>query len=380
VGALFGLIGNHGGTLPVARLFYGLTLLVPVAAWLDWTGAGPVPIFVTSCLAILPLAGLMGEATEQLAHRSGPGLGGLLNATFGNAAELIIGIIALRAGETEIVKASITGSILGNLLMVLGLAMLVGGWTRQELRFNKLAAETGGGMMLLATVALVLPAIYARVATHPNPDHIESLSLDISYVLIATYAASLLFQFRTHRKLVAPAAAEQHEPADGHGHTAEPGKPVDAPWSLARSLVTLVAAAAAIGVVSEFLVGAVDEAGHLLGLGKVFMGVIVIAVVGNAAEHSTAILVARKGQMDLALGIAMGSAMQIALFVAPVLVIAGHLIGHTMGLEFTVLEVSAVMLSVMAVSYLVLDGRTNWFEGVQLLAIYTILAMTFYFL
>ncbi|HTM31174.1 MAG TPA: hypothetical protein VL263_07705, partial [Vicinamibacterales bacterium] len=251
-------MSHHVSTVTVARLFYGLTLLVPVAAWLEWTGAGPVPIFVTSCLAILPLAGLMGEATEQLAHRSGPGLGGLLNATFGNAAELIIGVMALRAGETEIVKASITGSILGNLLMVLGLAMLVGGWTRKELRFNKLAAETGGGMMLLATVALVLPAIYARVATHPSPDHIEALSLDISYVLIATYAASLLFQFRTHRKLVAPAAAEEHDVAAGHRQSEESGKPLEAPWSLTRSLVTLIAAAAAIGLVSEFLVGAVD--------------------------------------------------------------------------------------------------------------------------
>lgn len=179
-----------------SRLFYGLALLVPVAGWLEWTGAGPVPIFIVSCLAILPLAGLMGEATEQLAERAGPALGGLLNATFGNAAELIIGFMALRAGETEIVKASITGSILGNLLMVLGLAMLVGGWGRTELTFNRLAAETAGGIMLLAVAALVLPAIYASVTEHRSPDHIESLSLDISYVLIATYAASLVFQFR----------------------------------------------------------------------------------------------------------------------------------------------------------------------------------------
>jgi Ca2+:H+ antiporter len=236
-------------------------------------------------------------------------------------------------------------------------------------------------MMILATVSLVLPAIYARVSSHPSPDHIESLSLDISYVLIATYGASLLFQFRTHRGLVAPATAEQHaSTADEPMSTRKTHEGNDAPWTLTRSLVTLIGAAAVIGFVSESLVGAVDAAGSALGLGKVFMGVIVIAVVGNAAEHSTAIIVARKGQMDLALGIAMGSAMQIALFVAPVLVIAGHLMGQPMGLEFTVLEVSAVMLSVMAVSYLVLDGRTHWFEGVQLLAIYTILAMTFYFL
>jgi Ca2+:H+ antiporter len=356
------------------RVIQGLVLLVPVAGWLDWIDAGPVPVFVVSCLAILPLAATMGEATEQLAERSGPGLGGLLNATFGNAAELIIGFAALRAGEIEIVKASITGSILGNLLMVLGLAMLVGGWRRHELRFNRLAAESASGMMLLGVVALVLPAIYAAVTDHRSPEHIESLSLDISFVLIASYAASLVFQFRTHRHLVGPA------PSDTSGGAGRAEDPASISWSVTRSVATLVVAAAAIAVVSEFLVGAVDEAGTELGLGKIFMGVIVIAVVGNAAEHSTAVLVARKGQMDLALGIAMGSAMQIALFVAPVLVIAGHLIGSPLGLEFTVLEVAAVMLSVMAVSYLVLDGRTNWFEGVQLLAIYTILAMTFFFL
>jgi Ca2+:H+ antiporter len=316
----------------------------------------------------------MGEATEQIAHRVGPGLGGLMNATFGNAAELIIGFIALRAGELEIVKASITGSILGNLLMVLGLAMLVGGWTRKELKFNRLAAETAGSMMLLSVVALVIPAIYASITHHRSPEHIEALSLDISFVLIATYAASLLFQFRTHRRLF---RAEHNETVDEASLADEPA---EAQWSTSRSVLTLIGAAAAIGFVSEILVSAVDAAGTELGLGKVFMGVIVIAVVGNAAEHSTAIIVARKGKMDLALGIAMGSAMQIALFVAPVLVIAGHYMGRPMGLEFTILEVSAVMLSVMAVSYLVLDGRTNWFEGVQLLAIYTILAMTFYFL
>lgn len=353
------------------RLLYSLLLLVPVAIWLELSHASPVPIFIVSCLAILPLAGLMGEATEQLAHHAGPGLGGLLNATFGNAAELIIGFIALRAGEVEIVKASLTGSILGNLLMVLGLAMLVGGWRFQQLTFNRLAAETGSGMMALAVVSLVIPAVYAQVTHHRSPEHIESLSLDISFVLIFCYVASLLFQFRTHQRLFAP---EDGDPPDS---AADPHAEV---WSVSRSLVTLFAAAATVGLVSEFLVGAVDAAGTSLGIGKVFMGVVVVAVIGNAAEHSTAVLVAHKGKMDLAFGIAMGSAMQIALFVAPTLVIAGHLIGQPLGLEFTLLEVAAVMFSVIAVTNLVQDGRTNWFEGVQLLAIYTILAMTFYFI
>jgi Ca2+:H+ antiporter len=325
---------------------------------------------VVSCLAVLPLAGLMGESTEHLAHRSSPAIGGLLNATFGNAAELIIGFMALRAGETEIVKASLTGSILGNMLMVLGLAMFVGGLKHKELRFSRMAAETGSGMMVLATVALVIPAIYASVTQHREPAHLESISLDISIVLVLTYVASLLFSLWTHQQLFA--APEAH----GGGGESERA---EAPWSLARSLGVLLASAVLIGFVSELLVGAIHEAGESLGLGKVFMGVVVIAVIGNAAEHSTAVLMAAKNKMDLAFGIAMGSSMQIALFVAPVLVIAGHLIGRPLGLEFTLLEVAGVMLSVMAVAHLASDGRTNWFEGVQLLAIYAILAIAFFY-
>jgi Ca2+:H+ antiporter len=348
-------------------ILYSTLVFVPVSFWLGLTHASPVAVFVVACLAILPLAALMGAATEHLAHHAGPGMGGLLNATFGNAAELIIGFMALRAGETEIVKASLTGSIIGNMLMVLGLAMLLGGWKHKELRFNRMTAETGGGMMLLAVVALVIPAIYAMVTHHREPEHIESISMDISVILILTYVASLLFQFRTHQRFFSP----ENEPADDV---------VDGrPWSVARSSLVLGVAAVLIGFVSEILVHAVDAAGKALGLGKVFMGVVVVAVVGNAAEHSTAVLVAMKNKMDLALGIAMGSSMQIALFVAPVLVIAGHAIGQPLGLEFTILEVAAVMLTVLAVSQLVQDGRTNWFEGVQLLAVYAILAVAFYF-
>lgn len=347
---------------------YALLVFVPVSFWLGLTHASPTAVFVVSCLAILPLAGLMGEATEHLAHHTGSGLGGLINATFGNAAELIIGFMALRAGETEIVKASLTGSIIGNMLMVLGLAMLFGGWRHQELRFNRMAAETGSSMMLLAVVALVIPAIYATVTHHREPEHIESISLDISIILMLTYVASLVFQFKTHQRFFAP-----EEDAARHADAIRP-------WSIARSSFVLAAAAVATGLVSELLVHAVDEAGASLGLGKVFMGVVVVALIGNAAEHSTAVLAAMKDRMDLALGIAMGSSMQIALFVAPVLVISGHVMGQPLGLEFTILEVAAVMLSVLAVGLLVQDGRTNWFEGVQLLAVYAILAVAFYFI
>ena len=345
-----------------------LLVFVPVSCYLGLTHASATWVFVFACLAVLPLAGLMGEATEHLTHHVGPGIGGLLNASFGNAAELIIAFMALRAGETEIVKASLTGSIIGNILMVLGLAMLLGGWKRKELVFSKLAAESGSSMMVLAVVALVIPAIYAQVTHHNHPDHLESISLDISYILILTYAASLVFSLKTHKRLF---ASEEEPAAEGLDGKA---------WSVGKSMGVLLAAAVLVGVVSEFLVHAVDEAGTAMGLGKVFMGVVVVALVGNAAEHSTAILVAMKGKMDLALGIAMGSSMQIALFVAPALVIAGHFMGTPLGLEFTLLEVVAVMLSVSAVALLIHDGKTNWFEGFQLLAIYAILAIAFYFI
>jgi Ca2+:H+ antiporter len=326
-------------------------------------------VFLCACLAILPLAGLMGEATEHITHHTGPGVGGLLNASFGNAAELIIAFIALRAGETEIVKASLTGSIIGNLLMVLGQAMLLGGWRHKELRFSRIAAESGSSMMVLAVVALVIPAIYAQLTHHTKPGHIEAISVDISWVLLFTYAAGLVFSLKSHKHLFAGEGVEDAEPPEE-----------GAVWPVGKSIAVLVVAAGLVGWISEFLVHAVGATGDRFGMSKVFMGVVVVAVVGNAAEHSTAVLMAMKGKMDLALGIAMGSSMQIALFVAPLLVIAGHLMGTPLGLEFTVLEVVAIFMSVGAVTLLVLDGRTNWFEGVQLLAIYAILAVAFYFM
>jgi Ca2+:H+ antiporter len=344
-----------------------LLLFVPVSVGLGLAHAAPTLVFVSACLAILPLAGLMGEATEHLTHHTGPAVGGLLNASFGNAAELIIAAIALRAGETEIVKASLTGSIIGNLLMVLGLAMLLGGFGRSELRFSRLAAESSSASMVLAVVGLVIPAIYALVTEHREPEHLESISVDISWVLLLTYAASLVFSLKSHRRAL---AGEE---------TIASAYETEQPWSVRRSGLVLLASAVLVGVVSEFLVHAVDAAGSALGLRKVFMGVVVVAIVGNAAEHSTAVLVALKGKMDLALGIAMGSSMQIALFVAPLLVIGGHLAGTPLGLEFSVMEVVAVVLSVGVVSLVIHDGKTNWLEGFQLLAVYAILAVAFYY-
>jgi len=226
-------------------------LFVPVALWSGFTHASPTWVFIACCLAILPLAGLMGEATEHLTHHTGPGIGGLLNASFGNAAELIIAFMALRAGEKEIVKASLTGSIIGNLLMVLGLAMFLGGWKRKELKFSRMAAESGSSMMVLAVVALVIPAIYAQVTHHTHPEHTESISFDISIVLLVCYAASLLFQLKTHQHLFAGESGEGLEEEHGAGKV----------WSKGTSIAVLVVAGGLVGWVSEFLVHAVDAAG-----------------------------------------------------------------------------------------------------------------------
>ncbi len=344
-----------------------LLVFVPAAVYCGLGHAAPTTTFVVCCLAILPLAGLMGEATENLTHHAGPRIGGLLSASFGNAAELILAFMALRAGETELVKASLTGSIIGNILFVLGLAMLLGGWKRKELRFNRAAAESGSSMMFLAVVALVIPAIYAQVTQHTHPEHIESISFAIAWILIAMYVGSLVFSLKSHAYLFKPEEDAAAEIEDGHV------------WPLGRSIAVLAGASAGVAVVAEFLVHSVEAAAASFGLGRVFMGVVVLAVIGNAAENSTAVVVALRGKMDLALGIGMGSSTQIAILVAPVLVIAGHWMGTPLGLEFTVLEVVAVFLSVAAVTLLIHDGKTNWFEGLQLLAVYAILAIAFYF-
>jgi Ca2+:H+ antiporter len=346
-----------------------LLVFVPVSLYLGHSHANASWVFVTSCLAILPLAGLMGEGTENLTHHTGPRLGGLISSSFGNAAELILGFMALRAGELEIVKASLTGSIIGNILVVLGLAMFLGGYRSKELRFNRVAAESGSSTLFLAAIAFVVPAIYAQVTEHRQPGHIESISVVISGILIFIYAASLLFSLKSHRHLFAPEGQDSAVALE-EGHV----------WSAGKSLGVLLAAAVGVAVVAEQLVHAVDAAGAALGLRKVFMGVVVLALIGNAAENSTAVIMALKGKMDLALGIALGSSMQIAVFVAPVLVLSGHLIGQPLGLEFTTMEVVAVMLSVGAVTLLIHDGKTNWFEGLQLLAVYAILAVAFYYI
>jgi Ca2+:H+ antiporter len=322
------------------------------------------------------LAGLLGLATEKLADHFGVGVGGLLNATFGNAAELIISVIALRAGMYDLVKASITGSIIGNILFVGGLSALLGGLKYHTQTFNRTAASMGATLLLLSAVGLVVPAIFHGLVSEAGAE--RELSLEIAVVLMATYLLSLVFTLKTHSQLYAGVAGAGAGP--GGDDAPEPAGGGEG-WSKGKALLVLVGAAAAIGWLSELLVGAVQEAGEALGMTEVFLGVVVIALIGNAAEHSTAVLMALKNKMDLALHIAIGSSIQIALFVAPLLVFLSYVIGPApMDLHFTSLEVLAVALSVLIISQVADDGMSHWMEGVQLVAVYAILALAFYHL
>lgn len=345
-----------------------LLIFLPVSVVLHWRHSNPTLVFFASCLAIVPLAGIMGKATEQLAEKTGEGIGGLLNATFGNAAEMIIAIMALSKGLHDVVKASLTGSIIGNILLVLGISFVAGGIRREKQQFNPTAASTGATMLTLAAVALIAPAFFAQLMKGKAESHIGDLSLEISVVLLATYGFSLLFSLRTHKHLYV-------------------GNVGDAPdeiemvhWGIGKAIGILLVATAGIAWMSELLVGAVEHTTHALGLTEVFVGVIVVAIVGNAAEHSTAVWMATKDRMDLALSIAIGSSTQIALFVAPVLVFVSYLIGRPMNLVFTTAEVMAVALSVIVVAQISQDGESNWLEGVQLLSVYAIMGIVFFYL
>ena len=363
------MAGQKPGLLSFENALNALLLFIPVALTLEWMHSNPVAIFATSALAIVPLAGLMGKATEHLAEQMGEGIGRLLNATFGNAAELIIALMALHAGLTDVVKASITGSIIGNILLILGLAFLVGGLKHSTVRFNRTAASVSSTLLALAAIALIVPAVFHQVAKGADPFHEWELSYEISLVLVFVYGLSLIFTLRTHAHLyVGGDPAAEEDGLDTHG------------WSRRKSVLVLVVATIGVAVMSELLVGSVEHAAQALGMSDLFIGVVLIAIIGNAAEHSTAILVARKNKMDLAVNIAVGSSLQIALFVAPLLVFAGSVLGRTMDLLFTPFEVVAIALAVLVVNLIASDGESNWLEGAQLLAVYLILALAFYFL
>lgn len=349
-----------------------LLVFVPLTVWLEYTHKDAhVWIFVSACLSILPLAGWLGHATEHLSAKTGESVGGLLNATFGNAAELIIAISALRQGLYEVVKASLTGSIIGNILLVAGLSLFCGGLKHRTQFFNARNARVQATLLLLAAISLVVPAMFHAVAGPAGIPLEDDLALEISIVLLAVYAASLVFSLVTHKRAFGglPASDETEEAAEEHAHS----------WSMGRSIATLGVATALIAWMSEILVGSVEQAAHSFGMTRVFVGVIVVAIIGNAAEHSTAILVALKNRMDLAMSIAIGSSIQVALFVAPVLVVLSHFVGpRPMDLLFTGAEVLAVVLSVLIINQVADDGESNWLEGLMLLAVYIILAFAFY--
>lgn len=346
-------------------------LLLPVAWLLHRFVHDDAIVFFVACASLIPLAKAMGDATEGLAERMGPAVGSLLNATFGNAAELILGVAALRHGHVDLVKGSITGSILANLLLVGGGSIVTGGIRFSQLRFNRLAASSSVSTLFLAVVAMAVPTLLS-LGRNPRYDP-ALLSEEISAVLIAMYGLSLWFGLRTHREHMAAVDDGPPEPAKRAGTAHQHQHPV---W---YDPGRLLVAAAATAIASELLVDALNGAVTTLHLPEAFVGVVIVAIVGNAAEHSTALLFAHRGDMDVALGIAWESSKQIALLVAPVLVFVGILLGAPMDLAFTRFEVVALGISVIALALIALDGETNWLEGAFLLAVYAVLGLGFFF-
>jgi len=344
-----------------------LLLAVPVAIVFHLSGGSPFLTFVFAALAIVPLAGILGDSTEALSEYAGATVGGILNATMGNATELIIGFFALRAGHIEVVKASLAGSIIGNLLLVLGLAIIAGGWNRPQQKFSQIIAGTNTTMLFLAVAALVMPAVF-DLSVYGNLQQqgtrIEQLSLWTCAVLILIYGVSFIFVLKTHKRLFTPEDEDETSPPS---------------MSRKRALLSMALATGLIAYLSEMLVSQIDAVTKTLGWTELFVGVIVVAIVGNAAEHSSAVMMARRDKMDLAFTIAVGSSTQIALFVAPVLVFVSFAMGRPMTLVFNAFEIVAVTLSVLVVEIISSDGETNWFEGAQLLALYLMLGVAFYF-
>ncbi|HEX4104237.1 MAG TPA: calcium/proton exchanger [Candidatus Paceibacterota bacterium] len=346
-------------------IFWILLLLTPAAIAAQALGASAVVTFTLAAIAIVPLAKLIGDATEELSARTGPALGGLLNATFGNATELIIGVLAVRAGLIDVVKASLTGSILGNLLFVLGTAMIAGGIKNKKLTFNRTAAAAAGSTLFVAAIALIIPALFVWSAPQAPATTVADLNVTVAVVMIVAYIAMLWFSNYTHRYLY-------EEKKVGVEEKAEAG------WSIAKSFWVLIAATVAVAWVSTVLVGSIEPFALALGWTNLFIGVIFIAIIGNVAEHVSAIMFALKNKMDLALQVAIGSATQIIMFVAPFLVLVSLVFPYHMDLLFVSFELFAMVLAIILVNLIVADGESNWLEGVQLLMTYVIMAIAFY--
>ena len=350
-----------------SRLVDALLIFVPLAIILELFHADYTLVFITSALGIIPLAGILGEATDALAHRAGTRIGALLNATFGNAAELIITIVAIRAGLLDVVKASITGSIIGNILLVLGLSVLLGGLKNGFQRFGRRNASVSVTMMTIAVIGLSIPAIFAQAIETRDHFATEYLSIGVAIALMLGYVLSLIFTFSQPER-------GKHE-MPGETSTAE-----HAAWSVRRSIAVLAIAVVAIATLSEILVGAIEPLVAEQGLTELFVGIIVVPIIGNAAEHLVAVEMAMKNKMELALGIALGSSMQVALFVGPLLVFISLIAGNPMTLVFNPFELVALIATVLIAALISLDGESNWLEGAQLMIVYIILALAFFYL
>jgi Ca2+:H+ antiporter len=354
-----------------------LLVFVVVAVVASFAGWDPLIVFVTSGLAMIPLAGLMGMATEALAVHTGPRLGGLLNATLGNAAELIITIMVIREGllnpainehMLDLARASITGSIMGNILLVLGLAILVGGLKHGTQKFDRSHAGMNATLLLLAVAALVIPSIFSHSIEMANHDAVEYLSLGVAALMIGLYGLALIYQFR------GPGAGSLED--DQHT-VAEHGAPR---WSVAKGVIVLVIATTFVVWMSELLVGSIEHVVLEIGISEAFLGIILIPLVGNVAEHLVAVQVAAKNKMELSLAVSVGSSLQIALLVAPLLVFISLLMGNPLTLVFSHFELIALMAAALIAGLVSLDGESNWLEGAMLLTIYVIIALGFFWL
>ncbi|HWS20712.1 MAG TPA: calcium/proton exchanger [Nitrososphaera sp.] len=356
--------------LSKSSAIYILLIFTPIAAGLEFVHADDLVLFVVSAIALIPLAKLIGDSTEHLSTHYGPTVGSLLNVTFGNAAEIIISVVAINAGLLDLVKASITGSIIGNILLIFGLSIIAGGFRHKEQSFSRENIGIQSSMLFLAIIGLAIPTILATtvLSTSEKQVQVQILSDALAVILLIVYILGIMFTFITHKQLFTPpeTSREIHQSNGTH-------------WSKKKSFLLLAVSMAGVVVVSEILVASVEKTGEVLGFGQLFVGAIIVGIVGNAAEHSSAILLARKGKMELSIGIAAGSGTQIALFVVPILVFAGIAMGQPFTLVFTGLELATIFLAAIILNMIVHDGRSNWFEGVMLTAVYIIIAIAFFF-
>jgi Ca2+:H+ antiporter len=356
--------------LTKSSAIYILLIFAPIAAGLEFAHADHLVLFVLSAIALIPLAKLIGDSTEHLATHYGPTAGSLLNVTFGNAAEIIIAVVAISAGLLDLVKASIIGAIIGNILLILGLSVIAGGFRYKEQSFSRENIGIQSSMLFLAIIGLAVPTILASTILSPleNQGRVQLLSDVLAFILMIVYVLGIVFTFITHKHLFTPPETAE-DIQESHGTH----------WSKKKSFLLLAASMAGVIVVSEILVASVETTGEEFGFGQLFVGAIIVGIVGNAAEHSSAILLARKGKMELSIGIAAGSGTQIALFVVPILVFAGIAMGQPFTLVFTLLELATIFLAAIILNLIVHDGRSNWFEGVMLTAVYIIIAIAFFF-